>query len=437
MFRYSESEWNRFERWMPLSLFMLPTAMVLLPLIMPIHPFAAIRFTPILPLILQAWLIVAGLRSQPLAWQDLIPNNRLVLLTTILFIVIALTTSVAVAPIWFYSLLKLLDLFLLAAVSYFAAAFFARGGARLVQNTLIAVVASLVVGAILVSVLFYYRVPTYFWWPNFMPGFAYVRIYGFAMTVGVAIAAGLLAVPRFTSGGNRLPLLLALTFLWAVLFWTGTRGGVIALMVSFSLLALVAPKFRRILPWVLLTMVVGAVFSLPLPIPGPLYGIFGIYSDTVGAQSAQEFSSGRWSLWSQTLSFISRKPWFGHGYAQLLSFAAEMKHPFTHVHNIVLEAALAWGWIGAACAGFLGVRLWLIGFLKTKEAELDENVPAFLLVTALLVYAFVDGTYYYYQTLIPFALCVGILASGLRSDDEGRDGAQADSAESRTLPATA
>lgn len=426
MFQYSESGWNRFEKWMPLSLFLLPTVMALLPLFMPIHPFAAIRFTPALPLILQAWFIVAGLRSRPLVWQDLIPNDRPVVLATILFIAIALVTSLAVAPIPSYSLLKLLDLLLLAAVSYFAAAFFARGGARFVQDTLIAIVASLVVGAIFVSILFYFRAPTYFWWPNFVPGFAYVRIYGFAMTVGVAIAAGLLVFPRFTQGGGRLLILLALTFLWTMLFWTGTRGGVIALMVSFSLLAVVAPKFRRVLPWVLLTMVAGAVCSVPLPIPGPMYGAFGVYSDIVGAKSAQEFSSGRWSLWSDTLSFISRKPWFGHGYAQLLSFAAEMKHPFTHVHNIVLEAALAWGWIGAASAGFLVTRLWLIGLLKTKKAELDEHVPAFLLVTALLIYAFVDGTYFYYQTLIPLALCVGILASGLRSDDEGRDDAQAD-----------
>ena len=101
-----------------------------------------------------------------------------------------------------------------------------------------------------------------------MPGFAYVRIYGFAMTVGVAIAAGLLAVPKFKQGRGMFLLSLALTFLWTVLFWTGTRGGVISLMVSLPLVAVVAPKFRRVLKRVLLTMVFGAVISAPLPIPG-------------------------------------------------------------------------------------------------------------------------------------------------------------------------
>ena len=416
MFEYSESGWNRFERWMPLSLFLLPTVMAFLPLVMPVHPLSGIRFTPALPLILQAWFILAGLRSRPLVWRDLIPNDRLVVLATILFVAIALVTSLAVAPIRSYSLLKLLDLFLLAAVSYFAAAFFARGGVQLVQNTLIAIVASLVVSAIFVSVLFYYRAPSYFWWPNFVPGFAYVRIYGFAMTVGVAIAAGLLVVPKFKQGRGMLLLSLALTFLWTLLFWTGTRGGVISLMVSLPLVAVVAPKFRRVLKRVLLTMVFGAVISAPLPIPGKAYSIFGIFRRSAGG-NADAVSGGRWSLWTEeVLPFISQKPWFGHGYGQLLTFAGDMKRPHAHVHNIVLETALAWGWIGAACAGFLVIRLWWIGLMKTKNAELDEHLPAFLLVTTLLVFAFVDGTYYYYQTLIPFALCVGILASGLRSD---------------------
>ena len=110
MFEYSESGWNRFERWMPLSLYLLPTVMAFLPLVMPVHPLSGIRFTPALPLILQAWFILAGLRSRPLVWRDLIPNDRLAVLATILFIAIALVTSLAVAPIRSYSLLKLLDL---------------------------------------------------------------------------------------------------------------------------------------------------------------------------------------------------------------------------------------------------------------------------------------------------------------------------------------
>ena len=40
-----------------------------------------------------------------------------------------------------------------------------------------------------------------------------------------------------------------------------------------------------------------------------------------------------------------------------------------------------------------------------------ERIPAFYAINVLLLYAWVDGTYYYYQSLIPLAICTAVMVA--------------------------
>lgn len=412
---FSNATIRKYSNWIPLFLIVFPTLMALIPLVVEVPPRRALYYTPALAVIFNilviSFAIATGaldrLRSISVKW---LPG----VFGAALLIIAGYSTISAVSPR--YSALKLFDLLLFLGLSYFGAYIFEQGGRRLIRFVLIAIFGSVILAIPLVAILFLLRTPDYFIWPNFIPGFIHVRIYGFSLTLSIAVGIGLLTLPTLQKSGAKALIVAGLVLLWTTLFWTSSRGGIYALILVFPVLALLFAELRKALMPGILSIIVGAAISSQLSVPNESFGFINSFIGFIDSSSVNDFSANRLWEWSVILDFIAEKPFFGHGYGQAIFVdpAAGVVH--AHVHNIVLEAAFSWGWVGAIFAGFLVLGSWFAGLKKTLTGDVPERLCAFILVSVFLAYAWVDGIYYYYQGLIPLGLCVGILASNPKRD---------------------
>ena len=243
-----------------------------------------------------------------------------------------------------------------------------------------------------------------------VPGFVHIRIFGFSATIAIAIATASLATSSDARGSRWFAMLL-LTTGWTVLFWSASRGGMVALILAFAFLAVFLAPVRRV--WLLWILALGMGFGLSFLFPGA--GDSGTQTIFDHELTVNSLSTGRWSLWQQVLSLISVHPLTGHGYAQyhsLMVTAGRLpENVMPHTHNIVLEAALAIGWPATGVLASLTAWAWA-GWLRQVRAQTDELSLASLMTASTLgAYAFVDGVYFYPESAIVFALSAGILSS--------------------------
>jgi len=402
---------QRYTNWLPFLLLVFPTVMVLRPLLIEINPRTPIFYTPMLPIFFQLLIVAYAMALGGMGKMKSSTFKLSIALPMAVLFFIACYSTVFVAINPFYSSIKLLDLILFVAVSYSSSYMFETGERGLAQRVLIAIFASVLIAVPIVFVLFYFEYPTYYLWPNFIPGFDYIRIYGFSLTVAIAAGTGLIALPSLQKTATKLMIFIGLVVLWTTLFWSSSRGGIFSLLLVVPVIAVAVLGLRKGLGLALLAVLLGAGLSIQIEVPSNTFGFFGALENTFQANSVNEFSANRMYEWGVILEFISIKPLFGYGYGQNLFVTSDVLSPHAHVHNIVLEATFAWGWIGAACAGYLVIRFWLKGFQIMRSDFEPEKLPAFLVISVLLVYAWVDGIYFYYQALIPLAICIGIVAA--------------------------
>lgn len=296
-----------------------------------------------------------------------------------------------------------------------------RMGAYFVQ----AVYGALLVGVVLTVPLLWlviwqqYDNPAYFW-PWLMPGFGAVRLYGYALEAGIAVGVGMLAVlplPRI----RQVLLWLVVILLWAMLFWSGARGGVLALGVGVALGALLLPKRALALLGVgALSAALGAGLSLLLWLPD-LDG-FGLWEMFVKSTNPDAYnqSGSRMIRWRAALELISEQPVFGYGLAQFSNLwplfaerdtAAGFAPSFyflsyRNVHNMVLEALLAWGLLGGLVLAGLLLRLWGKAVLRVWGNA--QALPAFIGLNTLLAHGLLSGSYFFAHSLFYMAIFAGI-----------------------------
>jgi len=396
---------------MVLYIFIMPTVLILVPVLVEINPREALYYTPAVPMVFNILVIAYALLIIRPPQKDRSLSLRSTFgFLLFLLLLISLYSTIFVAIDVLYSLTKLLDLLLFVCLAFSSAYIFQVGGVRLARNTLLAIIGGIVLSIPFLGVLFYFQIPDYNYWPNFLPGYVFIRIFGFSLAVGIAAGTGLLILPSLQRRAQRFSIFFGLVVLWAALFWSGSRGGVYALILVIPVISILLPKLRAGLPVAILAMVVGAIVSLAAPVPSQTFGFFNAFFAPDNYTSVNRFSAGRFYEWSVVLEWISQKPLLGHGYGQTFligNAAGVVKH--AHVHNIVLEAALSWGWIGAACAGYLIISAWVSGVRKTMSDDMEERLPALLVISVMLVYAWVDGIYFYHHALIPMGLCAGII----------------------------
>lgn len=392
--------------------------MVLVPVVMYAPPGLAIRSTPVLPQLFQAVFILYAIWLGAFSSRRIFKANRLVLLACVVLFAVILWTTFRVAPNRDYSLEKLYDLILFVGVLLGGAYIFQSGGAKLMRQTYRAIFGSLLLAVPLVSFLYWIRIPSYIAWPEILPGFVFIRIYGFSLAAGIAVGTGLLVLRQFQERPQRRVVVLGLVMLWTALFWSGSRGGVVALLLGLPISAILVPMLRTALLPAGKAMILGAAISSLIPVPNQKFGFFNIWFELTRPDSLDDFGTGRIAMWKQAWGLIVERPWFGYGYAQHAYVADIADRDFVHLHshNMIIDALLAWGWVGTVCLGFLIIRAWKRGLAKTHRGDVAERTPAFLLVNVLLIYSMVDGVYFYYHALIPWAFGIAVLAANVTGE---------------------
>jgi O-antigen ligase len=230
-----------------------------------------------------------------------------------------------------------------------------------------------------------------------LPAFGHVRWFGYyaAGMIGLC-AAGFLRGTGFA--------ILAATVAFALAFWTGSRGAVVAALVGLLACTILFQQFRSLRAWLLfaLSIVAGLALSFVLDALVPI-GAFGPDS------MARYTSSGRIELWKDTLESIQMRPWLGWGDGQF-RWSGGTGQTVAQPHNVVLQVLYAWGLIGGLLCAALAV--WVVS--RLVKARAVEAAPFQCAALILGAYSLFDGALHYVQSTSLFALCcAAAIAAGL------------------------
>lgn len=255
-------------------------------------------------------------------------------------------------------------------------------------------------------------------------GYSNVRVLGYFSAAVIMVLSGLL-LHRTTAFRFSLLLAIGIAVGWAVLFWSGSRGGLAAVVIG-GLVALAVMR-RPSLRGAFLGLGaagVGIASSSLIPIPDHNFGILSrlarnneivsrLSETTQGAaatasQAVKAVSSNRIDLWQWTIDRIMEAPWVGRGYLPMSWMRVEAFN-FYHSHNIVLEYALAFGIPMATLV--LGISLWAWIRAIGAARRIDTPVATALLffVCAIPVYANLSATLFFPYHLMLFMICLGTL----------------------------
>ncbi|WP_333714502.1 O-antigen ligase family protein [Yoonia sp.] len=230
-----------------------------------------------------------------------------------------------------------------------------------------------------------------------------------------SIALSLLVIRLATSKEDdrfHPALLLLIIVASTTLFWSGSRGGLIALAVSFgAVLALSKTRNTKRLAIALACVAVGGVISVFLYLPSTSYGILPRIDAKLSQGNVDAMSSGRLTLWKLTMSFIVEQPLLGYG-----ALPHKELPGFTHgsAHNIILDA---WLWFGIPLGTFAlgcGAYLWFRTCAIFRKADDPYLAAFFCVISTLAVYSLLSGPYARTFPVLLFAISAGVLLGSRR-----------------------
>ena len=233
-----------------------------------------------------------------------------------------------------------------------------------------------------------------------------IRQVAFYSVVGAGASFGLAVIQsnarlRFVYVGGA-------ALMFALSFWSGTRGALLAVFVAFAVGAALLPMFRTVHAWLILAVGTagGALLSLAGPIPNSLYGIVRLKASVQGG-TTDDVSSGRFDMWSGTWDAILHRPLMGYGAGQYFAVVHDKLGGFNHPHNIVLQVLFQWGFVGAICYFALAMLLVLRVFAALRRPQ-QADAPALLVGVSLLTMSLYEGALFhtYPSMMIAFALAL-------------------------------
>lgn len=257
----------------------------------------------------------------------------------------------------------------------------------------------------------------------YLPGIGAVRLFGIIYEVAIAVCIGLLVTAK---SKRRQALLLGVVFLlWVTLFWSGSRGAFLSLLLSTALVS-VFYRAQAAKIWLVFVVsgVAGALASLLLWVPeGPSFGLMNMLN-SVAREDANAISAGRLERWLDVIILIQQQPLVGYGLNQFSNMwdyyvGSDIREgvsgplplyflSYRHVHNIVLEALFSWGLIGGAGALILLLKAWLTAAKRIWVALPAHKLPAFYALNALLFHSNLTGIYIFAHSLFYMAIFFGI-----------------------------
>ncbi len=256
-------------------------------------------------------------------------------------------------------------------------------------------------------------------WVTLVPGVNNVRHIGHFAFAGFFAAVACLILfrdhARFLWRWSA-PVLLASLSLGMIL-WAGSRGPVLAAILGMLLVILLGTGFRRQLcVFFISSAFISSAVVATLPVPHPIYGIFGATGIAdVEASVEHDASSGRAETWLETIKKIEEKPVFGWGIEQYSALGPTFQHGMRHPHNFPLQILFSGGIISTLLAAliiFPALRRWRwpyrdgIGLAGTG------------CVVGIIIYSMYDGTLF---LSYPIMLCILAIATSVNPAQQRDD----------------
>ncbi|MDO8348359.1 MAG: O-antigen ligase family protein [Rugosibacter sp.] len=251
--------------------------------------------------------------------------------------------------------------------------------------------------------------------------FDWVKLPIFGNIRRLAMTAGLMSVFLYLDAGYRQSekwlLVLARVVGLSLLFWSGSRGAMLAWLLALLMFIRLTQQGSRWRGWSL-EIGVAIALSILFDVGNPSMGFWGAFLrswiSAVTTGTFDSVSSGRMSLWIQTLAAlhdprIALLGAGGNGFVRLHLMFGQIFHP----HNILLQAVSDWGLVG------LLLLLWLVGQGVPARSELRPEKAGMIglgaaLLVFLLVTGLLDGGLYHLQYLFFAAIAFALLAASTR-----------------------
>ncbi|WP_207493728.1 O-antigen ligase family protein [Yoonia litorea] len=253
-------------------------------------------------------------------------------------------------------------------------------------------------------------------------GYENPRAVGWIATFSLILTSVLLLERR---GEERFILLLSFvaTIAAATLFWSGSRGGILAFLMSLGVFLVMSRNATRWrLAHVIACVFSGLILSLFMHLPSRSFGFFARVSSSLDAEGVDGLSSSRMTLWKNNLSYIFDQPLTGYG---LLPHKYLPGLSGGSAHNIIIEL---WLWFGILLgSAVLLALIWLwIALLRIALATSNPHIRAlFALTTTFAVYCLYSGPYARTLPLLFVGISVGtILGYGARKPTEAIEDAK-------------
>jgi O-Antigen ligase/Virulence factor membrane-bound polymerase, C-terminal/Protein glycosylation ligase len=147
----------------------------------------------------------------------------------------------------------------------------------------------------------------------------------------------------------------------------------------------------------------------------------GVLGTATRLGESQDYSSGRWSIWRDTLVLIAQNPWFGVGFGEfnlawtLTPSADRNPQFFDHTHNLPLHLAVELGIpLALLVLGLLAWGLWQ-AFDRSRHIDGSEGVArraALVMVLLMALHSQLEYPLWYAYFLLPTAFAWGLCLGG-------------------------
>ncbi len=244
-------------------------------------------------------------------------------------------------------------------------------------------------------------------WVIQIPGVNNVRHVGHFAFAG--FFAGLACLVTFRDYANAfcrwcVPVFFASTALGLAL-WTGSRGPTLAVIAGMMLVILLGTGLRRQLClFFASSALIATVVVAYLPIPHPIYGISGATGIADSrADASHDESSGRLTLWIESIEKIKQKPVFGWGVGQFSQFGPTDTLGLLHPHNFPLQILFQ----GGVLSFLLSILIVIPALRCWSWPELQGiGLSGTGSVAGIIVYSMYDGTLYFSYPIMIFLLAI-------------------------------
>ncbi len=204
-----------------------------------------------------------------------------------------------------------------------------------------------------------------------------------------------------------------ITLMITFLLWTGGRGGIISVYISFIFMIFAMIVHKLNLKYFVFTIIFSTVFAIGLSQLLAIYdwnGIFNTVQKSVNAQSLNQLSSGRFSIWKNVFALLNENWLFGLG-SQGYYFTENRSFGIVQPHNIILQFLSEWGMVGTLIfLTLLAKALWNGIKLHLLNTNFDQrySLAAGAVLSILLIHSLVGGVFFHPQTSVYLVIAFAI-----------------------------